>query len=208
MTHTELNQASTRSDKMFVAAYKLALQGQHRDSDEMLELAHEMRELEQQLADIAQHAPPSLAVLLVKAAMADFTDGDDLDGYLEGNLESIRLYAKHDHNLRKLLDAVFNPKPYKRMQFSLTEQEIEEARQEMKRRIESEPGRRSVTDPIITPQGIGVAARGFKTFLVNGECSMLRQCEVCKNKYETKLYSPVMGRIFWHCPHCNTIKEA
>lgn len=61
---------TNRSQALFDTAYDLALAGQHRESDEMLELAHTMRELEYQLCEIASHAPDALAVLLVKEALS------------------------------------------------------------------------------------------------------------------------------------------
>ena len=47
---------TTRSEKLFDKAFILAMAGQHRDSDALLELAHEMRAMELQVSQIAQHA--------------------------------------------------------------------------------------------------------------------------------------------------------
>jgi hypothetical protein len=197
---------TTRSDKLFATAYKLALEGKHRDSDDLLALAHEMRELELRLAQIAEHAPPSLAVILVKAAMTGFTNEVSPAEYIESNRDSIQFYAENDSQLHDLLGAIFNPKPYQRVNLSLTDAELEEARVELARRIEREPDRKSVTDPVITPASIAIQARGFSEFLNNGRCSILRQCPECRNKYSTKVHS--LNRIYWFCPHCNTIAEA
>ncbi|MFL1449270.1 hypothetical protein ACI77O_12815 [Pseudomonas tritici] len=197
---------TTRSDKLFASAFNFALAGQHRDSDEMLELAHDMRAQEQKLAAIAEHAPPSLAVLLVKAAMTGFTELTDPVAYVEANLESIKVYSKHDAQLKGLLAAIYEPKPYQRVTLSLTEAELDAARSELEQRTVHRPGVASVSDPVITPAAIGIQARGFSEFSNRGDCSILRQCEACRNRYETKVH--FQKRIYWSCPHCNTIKEA
>lgn len=197
---------TTRSDKLFATAFQLAMAGDHRDSDEILELAHEMRAQEQKLAAIAEHAPDGLAVLMVKAAMTGFTDDIPLAEYVAANRESILLYSKHDAEIKALLEAVFNPKPYQRDVLSLTEAELDEARTELHRRKEANTGDRIISDPVITPAAIAMQARGFLEFLNNGKCSILRECSTCRNKYETKVH--FQKRIYWACPHCNTIKEA
>lgn len=200
-----LNSMTTRSDKLFSEAFSLAIDGQHRESDELLELAHEMRELELQLAHIAQHAPTSLAVLLVKEALTTFEDDSDNE-YVEQNRATLKFYAENDAQMRQLVDAALNPPSYSRATIQLSSGELEAAKEELARRIEREPGRRSVTDPVITPAGIAVACRGFTQFLTGGSCSVLRQCPDCQQKYSTKVHAK--NRIYWHCPHCNTIKEA
>lgn len=195
---------TTRSEKLFSQAFTLAVQGRHRDSDDMLELAHEMRVMELHIAHIAQHAPSELAVLLVKETMTGFSDDADPAKYVEANREPIRFYAANDAQLRSLIDATFNPVPYEHDQISLSAAELGEAREAMARRSAEEPGR--ITDPTITPAGIAIQARGFTTFTNNGGCSILRQCPDCKNKYSTKVHA--QRRIYWHCPHCNIAKEA
>ena len=197
---------TTRSDKLFASAFKLALEGQTRSSDELLGLAHEMRDLELRLSQIAEHAPPSLAVLLVKAAMTGFTDEASPADYVQANRESIQLYSEHDVQLRSLLDAIFNPKPYQRVTLRLTDAELQDARVEMARLIECDPERKSVTDPVITPASIAIQARGFREFLSGGRCSILRQCPECLNKYSTKVH--FQARIYWHCALCNSVSEA
>lgn len=197
---------STRSEQAFSRAFNLALQGNHRDSDAALETAHELRKLEQRLAEIAQYALPPLAFVLVKAAMTGFTDEVAPDEYIAANRESIQFYAANDTQLRKLIEVIHNPKPYQGTVLRLTESELEEARQEVARRCEVDPGRKCVTDPTITPAGVALQARGFKEFTNRGKCSILRECPDCRNKYSTKVYQG--NRIYWHCPHCNTIKEA
>ncbi|MGI0637916.1 hypothetical protein ACRCPT_07280 [Pseudomonas aeruginosa] len=197
---------TTRSDKLFNAAFALAIKGEHRESDEMLELAHEMRELELQLAYIAQHAPASLAVLLVKEALTSFEDDSDNEQYVEQNQDTLKFYADNDDQLRQLVDAALNPPSYSRTTLQLSPGELESAREELARRVERDPGRRAVTDPVITPAAIAIACRGFTQFLTGGGCSVLRQCPECQQKYSTKVHAK--NRIYWHCPHCNTIKEA
>ncbi|WP_121498152.1 hypothetical protein [Pseudomonas aeruginosa] len=200
-----LNSMTTRSDKFFSAAFSLAIAGQHHESDELLELAHEMRELELQLAHIAQHAPTSLAVLLLKEALTTFDDGSD-DEYVEQNRATLKFYADNDAQMRQLVDAALNPPCYSRTTIQLSSDELEAAKEELALRIEHEPGRRSVTDPVITPAAIAIARRGFTEFRNGGHCSILRQCPDCQRKYSTKVHAK--NRIYWHCPHCNTIKEA
>lgn len=195
---------TTRSEKLFSQAFSLALQGRHRDSDELLELAHEMRAMELRIAHIAQHAPSELAVLLLKEAMTGFSDDADPAEYIHKNREPIRFYASNDAQLRSLINATFNPAPYERDQIKLTEAELADARQVMDGRNADDPGR--ITDPTITPAGIAIQARGFTTFTNSGGCSVLRQCPDCKNKYSTKVHA--QRRIFWHCPHCNIAREA
>lgn len=197
---------TTRSENLFAAAFNLAIEGNHRESDELLEMAHEMRELEQRISHIALHAPANLALLLVKSAMTGFSDDADASEYVAENRETIQFYADSDAQLRSLIDATFNPPLYKRNQFQLSSDELEAARLEIGRRSVTDPGRKAVSDPVITPAAIAIAARGFKEFTSGGRCSILRQCPECRNKYSTKVH--FNREIYWHCPHCNTIKEA
>jgi hypothetical protein len=198
---------ATRSEKLFQSAFHLALEGNHRDSDEILDLAHEMRELELRLAEIAEHAPGSLAVLLVKAAMTGFTDETDPARYIATNRESIRMYAENDQQLHKLMHAIFNPTEYRKAQFTLSDRELNAAREGWTKRFEDEPARKAVGDKIITPAAIGLLSRGFKEFTREpGGGSILRQCQSCLNKYSTKVH--LNNRIFWYCPHCNAGHEA
>ena len=197
---------ATRSDKLFTAAFQLAVEGQHGNSDELLELAHEMRELELRLAQIAEHAPTTLAVLLVKEALTGFDEDTDADQYLEANRDSLKFYAENEAQLRLLVSAALNPKPYERVSIGIPANALSDASKEVLRRIEVDPGRKSVTDPMITPAAIAAKTLGFTAFLSAGGCSILRQCPDCKNKYSTKVHAKT--RIYWHCPHCNTIKEA
>lgn len=197
---------SSRSDKLFAAAFQQAFDGQHRDSDELLELAHEMRELELRLAQIAEHAPTTLAVLLVKEALSGFDESTDAEQYLEVNRDSLQFYADNDAQLKLLVSAALNPKAYERQCITIPANALAEAALELHQRNELDPGRKSVTDPVITPAAIAAKKLGFTEFLSAGRCSILRQCPDCKNKYSTKVHAK--GRIYWHCPHCNTIKEA
>jgi hypothetical protein len=197
---------TTRSENLFAAAFNLAIEGNHRESDELLEMAHEMRELEQRISHIALHAPANLALLLVKSAMTGFSDDADASEYVAENRETIQFYADSDAQLRSLIDATFNPPLYKRNQFQLSSDELEAARLEIGRRSVTDPGRKAVSDPVITPAAVAIAARGFKEFTSGGRCSILRQCPECRNKYSTKVH--FNSEIYWHCPHCNTIKEA
>jgi len=196
---------TTRSDKLFATAFSLAFEHQHRRSDEYLELGHELRALEQQVARIAQHAPNDLAVLLVKSAMTGFNDDVDPGVYLEANREPIRFYAENDAQLRALIHATFNPVPYTKDEIRLTEPELEAARAALAERAKASPGSH-VTDPVITPAAVALQARGFKTFTNPGGCSILRECPDCKGKYSTKVH--FNRSIYWHCPHCNLAKEA
>lgn len=197
----------TRSDKLFITALNLALEGNHRDSDEILALAHELREHELRLAEIAQHAPDNLAVLLVKAAMTGFSDDADPAAYIAANRDSIQFYADNDQQLYSLMKAIFNPAKYQKAQLTLTEAELEAARHVMVQRCEADPGRKTVSDSTITPAAIALLARGFKEFSQGtSRCSIMRQCPECRNKYSTKVH--FSSRIYWHCPHCNTINEA
>lgn len=197
----------TRSDKLFVTAFNLALEGNHRDSDELLELAHEMRALELRLGEIAQHAPATLAVLMVKTAMSGFTDDSDPLDYLAFNRDSIRFYAENDQQLRGLINAVFNPPTHQKAMHRLSADELDDARAVLAERVLADPGRRAVSDPIITPASIAIRARGFTEFTVGtSRCSVLRACPDCRNRYSTKVH--LNSRIFWHCPHCNCVAEA
>lgn len=195
---------TTRSENLFGKAFTLALQGRHRDSDELLELAHEMRAMELRVSQIAQHAPTELALLLVKEAMTGFTDDVDPAEYVKANLEPISFYAANDAQLRGLIDATLNPQPYKRDQISLSVSELEAASAELNRRLEQDPTR--ITDSTITTACIGIQARGFMLFTNGGGCSILRECPDCRGKYSTKVHA--QRRIWWHCPHCNVVKEA
>jgi hypothetical protein len=194
---------TTRSEKLFASAFTLAVQGKHRASDEILELAHVMREQELSVAYIAQHAPSNHAVLLVKS-MGAFNDDTDPVNYVEANRESIKFYAENDIQLRSLIVAVFNPQPYKRDEFKLTANELMEARQEIKQRHAAAPNLRAISDDTITPACIAAKKRGFTEFLNAGGGSIMRECPDCKNKYSTKVQAA--SRIYWHCPHCNAIK--
>jgi len=165
-----------------------------------------MRELELQLAYIAQHAPASLAVLLVKETLTSFEDDSDNEQYVEQNQDTLKFYADNDDQLRQLVNAALNPPSYSRATLQLSPGELESAREELARRVERDPGRRAVTDPVITPAAIAIACRGFTQFQTGGRCSVLRQCPECQQKYSTKVHAK--NRIYWHCPHCNTIKEA
>ncbi|KAF0253999.1 hypothetical protein [Pseudomonas putida] len=195
---------TTRSEKLFDKAFILAMAGQHRDSDALLELAHEMRAMELQVSQIAQHAPTDLALLLVKEAMTGFTDDVDPAEYVQANLEPIRFYAANDAQLRGLIDATLNPKPYQRDQISLNDSELEAAREDLDRRRANDPA--MVTDPVITTGTIGIQARGFTLFTNGGGCSILRECPDCRGKYSTKAHA--QRRIYWYCPHCNVAQEA
>jgi hypothetical protein len=204
LTPTALN---TRSEKLFITALSLALEGNHRDSDEILGFAHELREQELRLADIAQHAPANLALLLVKAAMTGFSDDADPAAYIAENRNSIQFYAENDRQLHNLMNAIFHPTEYRKAQLSLKEDELEAAREVLIQCYEVDPARKAVSDKTITPAAIAVLARGFKEFASGaGGCSILRQCPACLNKYSTKVH--FINRIYWHCPHCNTINEA
>lgn len=199
-----IDSPTTRSEKLFSEAFSIAVQGRHRDSDALLEMAHDMRAMEMRIEHIAQHAPSELAVLLLKEAMTGFSDEADPAEYIQTNREPIRFYASNDAQLRSLINATFNPVPYERDQIALTDAELENARQVMANRDAEDPGR--ITDPTITPAAIAIQARGFTGFTNNGGCSLLRQCPDCKNKYSTKVHA--QRRIYWHCPHCNIAKEA
>ncbi|HDS1721615.1 hypothetical protein NPS53_08895 [Pseudomonas putida] len=195
---------TTRSEKLFDQAFILAMAGQHRDSDGLLELAHEMRAMELRVSQIAQHAPNDLALLLVKEAMTGFTDEVDPAQYVRANLEPIRFYAANDAQLRGLIEATLNPQPYERDQISLSADELAAAQVELDRRRGLDPA--MVTDPIITTGTIGIQARGFTLFTNGGRCSILRECPSCRGKYSTKAHAH--RRIFWYCPHCNVAQEA
>lgn len=195
---------TTRSEKLFDKAFTLALQGSHRASDDLLELAHEMRAMELRVSQIAQHAPVELALLLVKETMTGFSDEADPAEYLKANREPISFYAANDAQLRGLIDATLNPQPYKHDQISLSHDELEAARVELDRRRAEDPTR--ITDPVITVAGIGIQARGFTVFTNSGGCSILRECPDCRGKYSTKVHA--QRRCYWHCPHCNIAKEA
>lgn len=195
---------TTRSEKLFGKAFSLAVEGRHRASEDLLELAHEMRAMEQQVSQIAQHAPTELALLLVKEAMTGYSDEVDPAEYVEANREPISFYASNDAQLRGLIDAALNPKPYKHDQISLSDDELDAAREELERRRTEDPTR--ITDPVITTACIAIQARGFALFTTNGGCSILRECPECRAKYSTKVHA--QRRIFWHCPHCNVAKEA
>lgn len=195
---------TTRSENLFAKAFTFAVQGKHRDSDELLALAHEMRAMEMRISQIAQHAPTELALLLVKEAMTGFTDDVDPAEYVQANREPISFYAANDAQVRGLIEATLNPQPYKHDQISLSESELQAAREELDRRREQDPSR--VTDPTITTACIAIQARGFMLFTNNGDCSILRECPDCRGKYSTKVHA--QRRIYWHCPHCNVAKEA
>lgn len=194
----------TRSEKLFGKAFSLAMEGRHRASDDILELAHEMRAMEWRVSQIAQHAPNELAVLLVKEAMTTFHDELNPADYIDSNREPITFYAENDAQLRGLINAALNPLPYKHDQISLSLEELEAARQGLDQRRAQDPGR--VTDPVISPACIAIEARGFTLFTTNGGCSILRECPDCRGKYSTKVHAH--RRIYWHCPHCNLAKEA
>jgi hypothetical protein len=197
---------TNRSQALFDSAYDLALAGQHRESDEMLELAHTMRELEYQLCEIASHAPDALAELLVKEALSPLDEGAGLDSYASSNRETLTFYAQNDSGLRELIEAVRNPKPYIRAVSNFTNQELDAARAVMQERINQEPHRGVIGDPVITPAAIALKARGYTEFLSGGRCTILRECPDCKSKYSTKAH--MNNRIVWMCPHCNTLKDA
>lgn len=197
---------TTRSAKLFNTAFALACEHQHRRSDEYLELAHEMRELELRISHIAEQAPSDLSLLLVKAAMGEFGDSVDPAAYLTANSEPIQFYAENDAQLRALIHATFNPAPYKRDEVRLTDTELMEARQVLAVRISEAPNVAQISDPVITPASKAMLSRGFKAFSHPGGGSVLRECPDCKGKYSTKLH--FRRRIYWHCPHCNLAKEA
>lgn len=197
---------TTRSAKLFNTAFALACEHQHRRSDEHLELAHEMRELELRLSHIAEQAPSELSLLLVKATMSGFSEGDDPSAYLSANSEPIQFYAENDAQLRALIKATFDPAPYKRDEVRLTEAELIVARQALAARISEAPDIAQVSDPVITPASTAMMSRGFKPFSHPGGSTILRECPDCKGKYSTKMH--FKRRIYWHCPHCNLTKEA
>lgn len=197
---------TTRSAKLFNTAFALACEHQHRRSDECLELAHEMRELELRLSRIAEHAPSDLSLLLVKSTLSSFNEGDDPSAYLAVNHEPIQFYAENDAQLRPLIQATFNPAPYKRDEVRLTEAELEDARQALAALISETPDIAQVSDPLITPASNAIMSRGFKSFSHPGGSTILRECPDCKGKYSTKMH--FKRRIYWHCPHCNLAKEA
>lgn len=197
---------TTRSAKLFNTAFALACEHQHRRSDECLELAHEMRELELRLSRIAEHAPSDLSLLLVKSTLSGFNESDDPSSYLAANREPIQFYAENDAQLRALIQATFNPAPYKRDEVRLTEAELGDARQALASLISQTPDIAQVSDPLITPASNAMMSRGFKSFSHPGGCTILRECPDCKGKYSTKMH--FKRRIYWHCPHCNLAKEA
>jgi hypothetical protein len=197
---------TTRSAKLFVTAFTLALEHRHQQSDEYLELAHEMRALEEHIALIAQHASSELALLLVKAALTDFTEDVDASEYLETNREPIQFYAENDAQLRALINAAFNPLPYKRDEVRLTESELVMARSALDEWIKLSPDVGQTSDPLITPAAIALKARGFKAFTRPSGSAILRSCPECKGHSSTKVH--YNERIYWHCPHCNLAKEA
>lgn len=195
---------TTRSEILFEKAFSFAIQGKHRDSEELLVLAHEMRAMELRVSHIAQHAPTELALLLVKETMTGFSDDVNPAEYVQANREPIKFYATNDAQVRALIDATLNPLPYQQCQISLSESELQAAREELDRRRAQDPGR--ITDPTITTACIGIQARGFTLFTNRGGCSILRECPDCRGKYSTKVHA--QRRIFWHCPNCNIAKEA
>jgi hypothetical protein len=195
-----------RSKALFDSAFVLSVEGRHHESDELLALAHEMRELEYQLGEIASHAPDALAELLIKSALMGFSDEDSPNDYIDANREVIDFYSTHDNDLRRLIEVIRSPKQYTRSEDKISDAELADAREVVKARIEAEPGRAAVTDWTITPAAVALAARGYKQFLNNGRCSILRECPACRSKYSTKVHRD--KRIYWHCPQCNTIKEA
>ena len=197
---------TSRSAKLFNTAFALACEHQHRRSDEYLELAHEMRELELRLSYIAEKAPSELSFLLIKATLSVFSEGDDPSAYLTANSEPIQFYAENDAQLRALIQATFNPAPYKRDEVRLTETELMDARQALAVRLNEAPDIAQISDPVITPASNAMMSRGFKSFSHPGGSTILRECPDCKGKYSTKMH--FKRRIYWHCPHCNLAKEA
>ncbi len=197
--------SNTRSGQLFEKAFVLAMEGQHRDSDELLELAHSMRALELQLAEIAYNAPSELAVLMIKEVLSGLEELPPTE-FVENNRDTLAFYNEHDVELRDLVSAVLKPSVYTPSVEQISEAELNNAKQELANRIEAEPSRRRIVDWTITTGFIAVQARGYRAVTTNGGCSMLRECPNCKNKYSTKIHRD--RRLYWHCPHCNTIKEA
>lgn len=195
-----------RSAALFEKAFVCAVEGRHRESDDLLAIAHNLRDLEYQLAEIASHVPDDLAELLIKSTLTGFNEEVSPKDFIDENRETLQFYCDHEAALRKLIQLVRHPVVCARTDSKLTESELEEARKQVKDRIEANPSRAAVTDWTITPAGVAVQARGFIEFSTRGGCSILRECPQCRNKYSTKLHKD--RRIFWHCPHCNTIKEA
>lgn len=65
-----------------------------------------------------------------------------------------------------------------------------------------EPGRQSITDPVITPFVYAMKLGGYEE-LLNKTCSITRRCPFCNGSYSQK-YSKD-DRLVWGCPHCNSI---
>lgn len=157
---------TTRSEILFEKAFSFAIQGKHRDSEELLVLAHEMRAMELRVSHIAQHAPTELALLLVKETMTGFSDDVDPAEYVQANREPIKFYATNDAQVRALIDATLNPLPYQQGQISLSESELQAAREELDRRRAQDPSR--ITDPTITTACIGIQAAASRFSLTVG----------------------------------------
>lgn len=193
-----------RSTAIYDKAFALALKGDSRQSDELLQMANEMSALEHQLCEIASVVPDAVSELLIKSALGGFNDDMSPIDFIGANRDTLDYYAKNDEHLRKLISAVLDPKPYSPNVVSLSTDELQQASNVITTLKQADPGR--VFDPIITPAAIARQARGYQDFLINGHCSILRECPDCKNKYSAKVH--LDKRIYWHCPHCNVISAA
>lgn len=81
------------------------------------------------------------------------------------------------------------------------------AQAEQKYRDTMNDDNRSIRDPVITPFAMAMKLAGYVE-VPEGGCSKLRSCPICpvgKGNYSTR-YSKA-GRIWWGCPHCQSITE-